>query len=719
MLVALPSAMAYGIAVFGVLGPEYVAQGVQAGILGAVMLGLVAPLLGGAPRLISAPCAPAAAVLAALALQLAQGERGLGPVAPERIGVLLALVALLAGALQVTYGALGVGRLIKYIPYPVVSGYMGGVAVLIFSSQVPKFFGLPHEIAPLAGLVSPGHWQPAVLVVGVATIAGVLLGPRITRAVPAAIIGLAAGGLAYAISAGFVPALRQLEHNALVIGTVGDGVSGLGATLGAHWTGFGQLRLADVALVGLPALTLSVLLSIDTLKTCVVLDALTRSRHRSNRELVGQGTGNVLSSLVGGMPGAGTMGATLVNRESGGRTRWSGVAEGAFVLVAFLALGRWMAWVPIPALAGLLMVVAFRMFEWRNFELARRKSTLLDFTVIAAVVITAVKVNLIAAAGVGLGLAILLFIREQIRGSVIRRKITGDKLSSKQHRLPSEQAVLERWGAETTICELQGSLFFGTTDQLLTELEADLKRCRYLVLDFRRVRSVDFTAAHMLEQFEAMLRERDGYLLFSRIPTALAEGQDLRRYFEQVGVLREHVRTLDTLDDALRWVEDTILDRELPPSAAPETTLTLGQFDLLREVADAPTLAALGTCVTERVCAAGERIFGAGEAGDEIFMIRSGIVRIVLPLGEKNYHNLAAFGRGNFFGEMTFLDGGRRSADALATAHCELYVISRERFDAMVQANPGVGSKVMAELARSLALRLRRTDAEIRALYEA
>jgi len=279
--------------------------------------------------------------------------------------------------------------------------------------------------------------------------------------------------------------------------------------------------------------------------------------------------------------------------------------------------------------------------------------------------------------------------------------------------------VLERWGAETTICELQGSLFFGTTDQLLTELEADLKRCRYLILDFRRVRSVDFTAAHMLEQFEAMLREREGYLLFSRIPTALAEGQDLRRYFEQVGVLREHVRIVETLDDALRWVEDTILDRELPPSAAPETTLTLGQFDLLRDVADEPTLAALEVCVTSRAIAAGERIFHAGETGDELFLIRSGVVRIVLPLGEKNYHNLAAFGRGNFFGEMTFLDGGRRSADALATTRCELYVISRVRFDAMVQANPGVGSKVMAELARALALRLRHTDAEIRALYEA
>jgi SulP family sulfate permease len=717
MLVALPSAIAYGIAVFGPLGADFVARGVQAGMVGAAILGLVAPLLGGAPRLISAPCAPAAAVLAALALELQRTSAASGAsLAPERIAGLLVLVAAIAGLLQLAYGAIGAGRLIKYIPFPVVSGYMGGVGVLIFSSQVPKFFGLHGAIRSAE---TWSHWQPAAVVIGAVTIAGVLLAPRLTKAVPAAIIGLGAGVAAYLAWAAFVPALRQLEGNSLVIGGIGGGVGGLASTLATQWSDWTGLQLKDLAHVVLPALTLSVLLSVDTLKTCVVLDALTRSRHQSNRELIGQGTGNLFSALAGGMPGAGTMGATLVNHASGGRTRLSGVSEGAFVLLAFLVLGRSIAWVPVSALAGLLMVVAVRMIDWRNFELLRQKSTLLDFAVIAAVVIVAVTANLIAAAGAGLGLSILLFIREQIQGSVIRRKITGDKFSSKQHRLPAEQAVLERCGVETTICELQGSLFFGTTDQLLTELEPDLKRCRHLILDLRRVRSVDFTAAHMLEQFEAMLRERDGYLIFSRLPALLSEGRDLRRYFEQVGVLRERVLVFETLDDALRWAEDRILARELPASGGSEAPLGLAEFELFREVAAGEARTVLESCVTERSCQADETIFSGGATGDELFLIRRGVVRIVLPLAHGGYHNLAAFGRGNFFGEMTFLDGGKRSANAVATTPVELFVLSRARFDAVVRSHPEVGVRILGELARALALRMRHTDAEIRALYDA
>jgi SulP family sulfate permease len=488
-----------------------------------------------------------------------------------------------------------------------------------------------------------------------------------------------------------------------------------------HWAALATLRVADVAAVVWPALTLAVLLSVDTLKTCVVLDARTRSRHHSNRELIGQGAGNVVSALVGGMPGAGTMGATLVNVESGGRTRLSGVAEGVFVVLAFLLLGRGIAWVPVAALAGILIVVAGRLVAWRDFSLLRQAGTRLDFAVIAAVVVVAVTANLIAAAGAGLGLAILLFMREQIRGSVIRRKISGARLSSRQHRLPEEQAILERHGAQTTICELQGSLFFGTTDQLFTELEADLGRCRYLVLDLRRVRSVDFTAAHLLEQFEAMLAERGGFLLFSRMPRRLSQGQDLRRYFEQVGVMgaKSHVRNFDSLDEALQWVEDRILAQEFPSRGPGAAALGLAEFELLREAAGGAIGEGVAACAEERSCAAGETVFAAGQPGDELFLIRRGIVRIELPLADGSHHNLAAFGRGNFFGEVAFLDAGRRSASAVAVTPVDLFVLSRARFDAATQGGSAAGAQLFAKIARALALRLRRADAEISSLYDA
>ena len=722
MLVALPSAVAYGVAIYGVLGADYVGYGVRAGLLGAIAIGLVTPALGGAPRLISAPCAPAAAVLSALVAELAAGGTGLaGPAAAARIVMLLTLVALLSGCLQFVYGAVGGGRLIKYIPYPVVAGYLSGVGVTIFLSQVPKFLGWRRDATFWSGLASPGLWQWPALVVGAVTIAGVLLGPRVTRRVPATIIGLTGGVIVY-FGLGLVrPELLQLAHNKLVIGPVGGGLGAVVSAFGERWSAVASVRIADLGSLLVPALTLSVLLSVDTLKTCVVVDALTRGRHDSNRELIGQGAGNIASALIGGMPGSGTMGATLVNVNSGGRTRLSGVLEGVFVLAAFVLFGSWIAWVPVSALAGILFVVAFRMFDWGSFHLLRQRSTVLDFCVIAAVVAVAVDVNLIAAAGTGLALSILLFIREQIRGSVIRRKLSGDRISSTQHRSPEEQAVLQRCGGLATICELQGSLFFGTTDQLFTELEPDLKHCRYLILDMRRVRSVDYTAAHLLEQIEAILRERGGYLIFSRLPVALPTGQDLRTYFSQVGITnqKENVRRFETLDDALGWVEDQILGEYLPRTEAGETPLELAQFELLQDVETGEMQAFLSRCVVERSCAPGELIFQADGAADELYLIRRGVVRIVMPVGNGDHHNLASICRGDFFGELAFLDRGRRSANAVATTAVDLYVISRAEFDGVVGGQPSIAARILGRLARTIAVRLRHADAELRAWYEA
>lgn len=719
MLVALPSSIAYGVAVYALLGADYVALGVRAGILGAIALGLVTAAVGGAPRLISAPCAPAAAVLSALIGEWLGGVHG--PAAPERIVLVVTLVALLAGVMQMCYGFFGGGRLIKYIPYPVVAGYMSAVGVIIFLGQLPKFLGLANGVTLGAGAVSPELWHGVAVVVGVATIVGVLLAPKLTKIVPAPIIGLLAGLGAYFLLALGRRELLQLDHNKLVIGPVGGGASAIFAGLAGPWSAIAGIHLADLKALVVPVLTLSVLLSVDALKTCVVMDALTRSRHDSNRTLIGQGAGNLASALVGGMAGSGTMGPTLVNLQSGGRTRLSGLFEGGFVLVAFLVFGRLIAWVPVAALAGILIVVAVRMFDWGSFQLLRQKSTMLDFCVIFTVVLVAVSTNLIAAAGAGVALAIMLFLREQIQGSVIRRKVSGDKISSKQHRLPAEQELLKRHGAETTVCELEGNLFFGTTDQLFTELSDDLKHCRYLILDLRRVRSVDFTAAHVLEQFEAVLSEREGFLIFSRLPANLPSGRDLQAYFTHVGIMqaKRNVRKFDTLDDALQWVEDRILAGEGIQADDGQAPLALAEFDLLREFEDDGTFAALAACVVERSCRAGEMVFQRGDIGDELYLIRRGKVRIVLPLQGTDHHNLASFGRGNFFGEMAFLDSATRSATAVATTDTDLFVISRARFNEVSRRIPVVGVKMFARLARTLAVRLRQTDAELRAHYEA
>ncbi len=718
MLVALPSSIAFGVTTCAALGTEAMVQGAMAGIVGAVAIGLVAPLLGGTPRLISAPCAPAAAVLAALATGLLAGTPG---ETPGKVLLLLTLAGFISGVLQLLYGLAGGGRLIKYIPYPVVSGYMGGVAALIFLSQLPKLFGLPEDVRLLHGLLSPALWQWPSLLVGTVTILVIALAPRFTRAMPATIVGLLAGTLTYLGLGMLHPGLLHLENNRLLIGPISGSAASLLNETSHRWQTLRALHLDDLRALLAPAFTLSIVLSMDTLKTCVVLDALTRSRHNSNRELVGQGVANVVSALAGGMAGAGTMGATLVNLNSGARTRISGVLEGVLAAVAFLALSPLIGWTPIAALAGLLIMVACRMVDRSTLHLLRQRSTILDFLVIAAVIVVAIRESLIAAAGAGLALAILLFIREQMRGAVIRRKTYGSEMSSKQHRLPAEKEVLVNSGAATTICELQGSLFFGTTDRLFSELEQDLKNSRYVILDMRRVQSVDFTAAHLLDQIGAMLAERGARLLLSGLPASLPTGQDLEAYFHEIGLVKpdRSVRVFSALDDALAWAEDHLIrDAELH-QAESESLLDLGEIELLREFETDQILDALRPCARELSYAPGQTIFSRGDVSDDLFLVRRGAVRVFLPMDHSRHLNLATFGRGSFFGDMAFLDRGVRSADAVAVTATEVYAISRARFNETARQHPLLGVKVFARLARALAIRLRQTDNELRALQEA
>ncbi len=712
MLVALPSAIAFGVTIFAPLGGSYAAQGAAAGILGAAALGFVAPALGGTNRLITAPCAPAAAVLSALAIELTQKN-----IPAESALLLLTLVAFLCGLLQVAFGSARLGLLIKYMPYPVVSGYLSGVGLIILVSQIPKFLGVAKGKHFWDALLSPTAWSLPGIAVGAATIAAMVAAPRVTKAVPAAILGLLAGLLTYFGLAIANPSLLVLAGNKLVVGPIVASGGFLSAVAG-RWDAMRALELGQLSLVVMPTLTLAVLLSIDTLKTCVVLDALTRTRHDSNRELIGQGVANAVASAIGGVPGAGTMGATLVNISSGAQQRLSGLIEGALVLAAFLLLGNFIAWVPIAALAGILIVVGFRMFDRNSLHLLHSRSTLLDFAVIVAVVVIAVTVSLIAASAVGIALAILLFIREQIGGSVVRRKAYGNQMFSKQVRLSEETKILVERGERTAIFELQGSLFFGTTDQLYTALEPELKTRTCVILDLRRVQSVDVTAAHILEQIQDMMAERKGYLIFSHLPRNVPSGRDMEEFFDQVGLARRQrdVRVFPELDEALEWVEDRILEEERL-ERRPEKPLDLREMDLFRGRKE-ETLAALEERIERRSYLAGDKIFERGNSGDELFLIRRGAVRIVLPIGGKQSHHLATFGRGDFFGEMSFLDREPRSADAVAFSETDLYVLSRERFDSFADEHKRLAIQLLGGLARALAHRLRHTNTELRLLQE-
>ncbi|MBI5885015.1 MAG: SLC26A/SulP transporter family protein [Deltaproteobacteria bacterium] len=717
MLVALPSSIAFGVITYTVLGPEYAGMGAMTGMLGAAAIGLVAPFFGRTGGLISAPCAPSSAVLTAFIIGLVSGSSGAG-LTPADVLPLLVITALLAALLQIIYGVLAIGKLIKFIPYPVVSGYLSGVAVLIAIGQLPKLLGLPKGVSLMQGLTSPGLWRREVMAIGIITICLMAVARRITTRLPAAIIGLAGGIAAYFIIAIFMPAMRSLDGNPLIIGRI-NAPGPFVETAAQRLASVFSIKTASLRLILVPGLTLSVLLSIDTLKTCVGLDALTRSRHNSNRELMGQGIANMASAIAGGMPGAGTMGPTLVNVSSGGRTFRSGVIEGIFVVLAVLLLGGLIAWVPIGALAGLLLAIAWRMFDKSIFRLLRYPAGRLDFAVIAGVIVVAITVDLIAASGVGVALAIILFIRDQIRNTVIRRKLYLNQISSKTRRIALEREALERDGGDGVFCELQGSLFFGTTDQLFSQLEPDLKKRRFILLDMRRVHSMDYTAAHLFEQMHAQLAERHGQLLLSGMPSSLMEERDFEKYLKELGVVRQGkgVMICETVDAGLEWMEERILETAGIKKTGGEERLNLPDFHLLREF-DEATLNDLAACMTEITLAPGEKVVSQGDQGDEIFLVRRGSVNIMLQLDGGKRHHLATVSRGDFFGELSFLDRKVRSADVEAKAPTDLYVITRSRFNDKSRANAELGVKVFARLASAIAERLRQTDVELRALEE-
>ncbi|MCX7175160.1 MAG: SulP family inorganic anion transporter [Proteobacteria bacterium] len=711
MLVALPSAIAFGVTIFSPLAGSLAAEGALAGILGATALGLIAPAFGGSSRLITAPCAPAAAVLAALAVSFTQEG-----MEADAVLLLLGMIGLLAGAIQIGLGLAGVGRLIKFIPYPVVSGYLSGVGFIIIGSQIPKLLGAPAGASLIDALRTPAAWMWQSIVVGVIVIAAMLLPTRLTRTIPATILALLAGVGGYLLLGLIDSSLLSTDRNPLLVGTLGHVNASLVDTLRQHWAAFSSLGLRDVEQVLVPALTLAALLSIDTLKTCLVIDAMTNTHHDSNRELVGQGLGNIASSLIGGIPGAGTMGASLVNISSGGRTRRSGMIAGALSLLAFLVLAPLIAWVPIAALSAILMVIGFRMIDRHSLAYFFTPATRLDFMVIVSVILVAVFGSLIAASGVGVALAILLFIREQTRSSVVRNRIEGREIFSRHARTPKELEKAEQARDDVVVFELQGSLFFGTANQLQMALEAETAIRKYVILSMRRVQSLDITATHVLEQIKDQLEERGAYLVFCDIPKGLPSGLKMKRFLKDTGVVRPTNRAFAfrQLDEALEWVEARSMEEACAEQHAPPA-LELRDMPIFSEHPD-EAQAALEDAMTIRFVKAGKKVFKSGAGGEELFIVRRGAVKLTLPIHKKESYHLATCEPGEIIGGMGFLDATGHTADALALTDVEVYVLTRSRFLALTAEHQAIAFAIVENIAHNLASRLRVAAAEIAAL---
>ncbi|MDH4199971.1 MAG: SulP family inorganic anion transporter [Spirochaetia bacterium] len=713
MLVALPQSIAFGIIVYSGLGAEYVSTGALAGSIGAIVIGIVTPLLGGTPRLISSPCAPSAAFLAGLLSE--SWLKNIAPGAPEKVIAIIGLTVLFAGIFQIIFSVLGGGKVIKYIPYPVVTGYLSSVGIIIFLGQFPRLTGINSD-APLKNIVlNPGSWSMPSLIVGLGTIMVMYFSPRITKKIPAPLIGLGGGIVIYFLLSIFYPALLVLDGNSLVVGRL-QGDFSMKYFLN-RISGFSQMEISVINECILAGATLAVVLSIDTLKTCVIVDTIGHTRSNSNRELFGQGVGNLAAAGIGGIAGAGTLGATLVNLSSGAQTRLSGAFSGLFSLLTFVVLSPLIAWVPVPALAGILILVAIRTIDWQILTMLTRRAAIFDFFVISGVIIVALRFSLMAAAGTGFALSTIFFLREQIMGTVIRRKNFGNAIFSKRSRLSHEQKVLQKEGIRTVIYEIQGNLFFGNTDRFYSTVIEDMAICQFVIINLRMVQSIDSTAVHMFDQIDSALSEKKGRLILTEVPHSLSGGQSVEKYFREVGLVKpsSHILIFDEFYDAVEWVEDFILSEKNLYHSHLEESIDISEMEIFRYL-PREKIAAIKTCLKEMEYKEGEKIFLSGDSGDELFFIRKGLVKILLRITESKTHHLATFGRGDFFGDMSFVDPESRSADAFAVTNTRLYALSKKKFNVLAQKDPELGKVFYENLARVLAQRFRSTHFELRSL---
>ncbi len=420
------------------------------------------------------------------------------------------------------------------------------------------------------------------------------------------------------------------------------------------------------------------------------------------------------------MPGAGQMGATMVNYSSGAKTRISGVIEGLSSVIAALVLGSFVAWIPVATLSGVLIVVGLRMIDTDPLRFLESKSTVIDFVVVLAVVGVALTVGLIAASATGVILSIMLFLREQVGGTVVRRKSFVGERSSAWYRPENEMRILEKKGRTAVIFELQGSLFFGTAQQLYRTLEPELATTEYLILDLQRVQSVDVTAAHMLNLVRDALAERNVPLLLSNVRERLPSGRDLREFLELAGLRADDDRViyLPTLEAAIEWVEARLLGDSKRPDADEQPPLELHEIELFNG-SKPDTLVDLEACLEKRSYKAGETIFSYGDPSNDLFLIRKGEVKVVGPVGRGDaVKHIATYGRGDFLGGQAFLDNRQRSNDAIAIRDCDMYILSLEKFNYLADEHKRIALVLMTKLARLLSIRLRHINEELTLLQD-
>lgn len=487
-IVALPLALAFGIQAFsGVDSPEASSMGALAGLVGATLLGFFAALFGGTHSQISGPTGPMTVITASIVSGAWASSQG----NISAVILSMSLAGIFCGLFQVIFGLIRIGKYVRYIPYPVLSGFMSGIGVIIILQQIYPIIGKKSPASTLDMIINfPAALADGVSVIalalGLACISLIVLVPKVTKKVPATLVAL--------IAVTVVSLFTNLDSS-LTIGNIPAGLP-MPFVTKVQLDGIDWASVLEASLV--PGLTLAGLGSIDTLLTSVVADNITKTKHNSNQELIGQGIGNAVAGLFCGLAGAGATMRTVVNVKSGGRTQISGMIHAVLLLAILLGLGSLVKYVPLSVLAGILITVGWGIIDFRGFKDILRipKS---DAFVMMVVFLMTVFVDLLTAVGIGMVIACVLFMKRA--GDLVENSYSAKALDTFDKESPweDEKDIPEEIRNRIYIERLDGPIFFGSItgfQRVMHDIPTNLK---IVIIRMRRVPFMDQSGVYAME----------------------------------------------------------------------------------------------------------------------------------------------------------------------------------------------------------------------------
>ena len=488
-IVALPLALAFGIQAFGGIdNPAASSMGALAGLIGATLLGFFASLFGGTHSQISGPTGPMTVITAALISGVWASQQSMSAVL-----ISMSLAGLFCGLFQIIFGIIKLGKYVRYIPYPVLSGFMSGIGVIIILQQIYPLIGLKSPVLVVDMITQlperiAGGISLAALFLGLGTIAIIYLFPLITKKIPSTLVAL--------IVMTVVALFCNMDEK-LLIGSIPAGFPmPFFAKEGISLSGLNWAEILKASVI--PGLTLAGLGSIDTLLTSVVADNITKTQHNSNRELIGQGIGNMISGMFCGIAGAGATMRTVVNVKSGGRTQLSGMVHSLLLLAVLLGLGRFVRFVPLSVLAGILITVGWGIIDFKGFK-DLLKIPRADAVVLIIVFLLTVFVDLLTAVGIGMVIACVLFMKrasDLVEGGYSSSEMTN---FDKESPWSDEGGIPEEMLHRIYIQRLNGPIFFGTITKFQHVMNDVPEDAKIVIIRMRLVSFMDQSGLYAME----------------------------------------------------------------------------------------------------------------------------------------------------------------------------------------------------------------------------